>query len=64
MSIADGQRALTRTPKFRASRRRLVLSPTTACLVIAYGTSSGAGVRPAIDAVFTMCPERWRTMIG
>jgi hypothetical protein len=44
--------------------RRLVLSPTIANFVIAYGVTSGAGPSPASEAVFTMCPSPRSTMCG
>ena len=58
VSTTPGHTAVTRTPWAAASARSDRLRPATACFVIAYGVSSGAGTSPASDAVFTMCPDR------
>ena len=64
MSTTPGHTTVTRTPWAAASARSDKLSPTTACLVIAYGVSSGDGTSPASEAVLTMCPDRCSIMTG
>ncbi len=55
--MTPGQTTLTRTPWAAASTRRPTLSPTTACLVVEYGTSRGLGTSPDSEAVLTMWPR-------
>ncbi len=61
-----GQSALTRTgePLACSSMNRPSLSATTADLVTLYGAAPGTATRPAIDAVLTMWPTPWSSMIG
>ena len=51
-------------PAVCSSRYRPSLRATTPCLLTPYGTAPGSAVRPAIDAVLTMCPSPCSVMIG
>ena len=64
MSTTPGHTAVTLTPCSAASARSDRLSPTTPCLVIAYGVNPGEGSKPASEAVLTMCPDPCWTMTG
>ena len=56
MSTKPGHSTLTCTPWLAASARSAVDRPTTACLVVVYGSIAGAGMSPASDAVLRMWP--------
>src|SRR5450755_1138289 len=68
LHIADctgpGQITLTLTPNRAASALNVWESPTTAYLVVLYRVCPGHGIRPLIDAVFTMCPLRCSIISG
>ena len=49
---------------WRSSMNRLSLIATTADFVALYGGWPGTASSPAIDAVLTMCPSPWSSMIG
>ena len=62
--MTPGHRALTRTPYGAASIRRARVKPTTAAFVAPYDAVKGVGMKAAIDAVLTMCPNPCCTMRG
>ena len=64
VSMAAGQNAPTRMPRAAASMRRLVLKPTTACLVRAECVNRAAGPTSVRDDVLTICPRPGLGVIG